>query len=378
MTADARPVGGLERVWLAAGRIHAPFAIQIVLQPAAMPSPARWEAAWAATIAAHPGLRARWVGRGRAARWVFDGPAPPLRALPAWDAAAPVAWLDDPLDPARGAPVELVLAGPTAVLRAHHAVTDGRGLWAMAEDLLRALDGRPLVGAAGGPDDATWTAGVTAAPVAAPPPDRPAPMGEAGDGTPGMTWRLRRWPAGPDVTARLLAALSAAADRPLRVGVPVDLRRYRPDTRSDAHLTGVVHLDVPAGATAAACRSALADALAAHEAVAHARAAGDLRGVPVALMRLIGARGARKSLKSGRFPVSATLSNLGRRPLALEGAPCPAFWIPPGNPGMPLFLGVVGDATHLAVCAVAPAALAAGLDALLDRMAACLGDAGGT
>ncbi|MEZ4469005.1 MAG: hypothetical protein R3F43_32385, partial [bacterium] len=336
MVDEVRSLGGLERVWLAAGRIHPPFAIQIVLQPDPMPPASAWEAAWAATCAAHPGLRARLAGRLRRTRWIFDAPAPPVQTAPAWAGEAPVEWLDAPLDPARGAPVALVLAGPSVVLRAHHALTDGRGLWAMAEDLLRALDGRPLAGATGGPDDVAWLHGVEAA---TPPKLRAngeAPTGPADPGYTTLTWRRRRWPAGPDVTARLLAALGAAAQRPLRVGVPVDLRRYRPEAPSDAHLTGVA----PGGGRWRHRRLLPRRA--------PGRPGGPRSGRPrpggrrpagraVGLMRVIGASGARNALKTGRFrcppPSAPGPARPGRwraRPAAHGGSPatpaCRSSW----------------------------------------------------
>ena len=68
--------------------------------------------------------------------------------------------------------------------------------------------------------------------------------------------------------------------------------------------------------------------------------------------------------------MSATVSNLGRCPLTLDGRPVPAFFLPPASPGMPLFLGLVGDQTGIECCAVAPSALvdAEGLDDLMARL----------
>jgi len=366
-----RPLGGLERVWWAASRIHPPFAIQIVMQTGTLPAQ-RWADALTTAAQAHPGMRGRLRGWLKRTRWTFDGPGPHLRREPGpWDGQGTAPFLERPLALRAGRGLELVLVGDFAILRAHHALVDGRGLWAMAEDTLRALDGRPLAPADGGPCDLEVVADLAAPAFVPPPADQPSPWGAPVRGaSSGLIWARCRLPAGPAVTPRLLAALAATLG-PVRVGVPVDLRRHRPALRSDAHLTGVIHLDLPAGCNAEAAGAALAAALARNEAVAHARAADALRGVPLSLMAAAGRAAIRKSMKTGRFPVAVTLSNLGRCPLTLHGQPVPAFWVPPGNPGMPLFLAVVGDAEGLEVCALAPAALADGgrLTGLLDRLA---------
>ena len=75
-----------------------------------------------------------------------------------------------------------------------------------------------------------------------------------------------------------------------------------------------------------------------------------------------GRKAALQNLKAGRYPISATLSNLGWQDLRLlRGAGFTAqkaFWIPPGNPGLPLFLTLTGDDEGIEVCGAMPIGLA--------------------
>lgn len=355
----ARRVSGLERVWVAAERIAPPFAISVVVEPA---SPVSLEALRDAVRAAaevHPGMR---LVRRRG-RWWVGGEVPV-------QAAAGDAWPMDPLPTS----CEALHLGDRFALRARHATTDGRGFWGFVEDVCHALDGRALLGSVAGPEtdgDLARNAPPHARFVS-PREDVPAPGGPASDAS-GMVWAVRRIPVVRQALPRIVCALHAAADvGPMRVGVPVDLRRYAPtERRRAANLTGVVHLDLDAPTP-----ESVADAIRAgvdrHEAAAHAIAGEVTRAVPLWLMSWLGRRAVDRQRRTGRHPVSATVSNIGRTPLTIAGAPARSFWIPPYNPGMPLLIVFAGDHDSIAVSATAPAAYgdSGRLDALLDRLAA--------
>ncbi|MGK0362323.1 MAG: NRPS condensation-like uncharacterized protein, partial [Bradymonadia bacterium] len=180
--------------------------------------------------------------------------------------------------------------------------------------------------------------------------------------------------------ARLAVGLVGRGTHALRIGVPVDLRRHLDDgsdggdSGGDGNLTGVAHIDVDPSMDAESVQAAIHAAVDARAAEAHALAADAVRGYPLWLMRWAGRRAAQRQRETGRYAVSATLSNLGRLPLTLAGARVEACCLPPYNRGMPLLVTLVGDAHAAQLVAVAPAALgdAGRLDAALDEMCAGL------
>lgn len=365
-----RSISGLERVWLAAEGIDPPFTIRMVLVPEQMPAAARWQDAWLRLSAVRPGLRLRAHGRGRGACWIADGPVAPVEVLDDdWAGDGDHPLLHAPIDPWRGPSIRLVLTRRAAVLLVHHAILDGRGCWRIARDLLATLDGQAPPMAALAPLDDTVARSIPLPTYRDPPPDRPAPFTAQGD-APGMTWARRALAPRPGLLAELAQRLVAARGEPLRIGIPVDLRRHLTEDPGDGNLTGVAHLDVSPAQDAAAIEAAIRFAVAAGHAEAHAAAADAVRGVPLWLMRWVGRRAADRQLRTGRFPVSATLSNLGRLPLEVDGARVVSYFVPPYNRGMPLLITLVGDQVEAQLVAVTSAAFGGDgrLEALLDRL----------
>jgi len=86
--------------------------------------------------------------------------------------------------------------------------------------------------------------------------------------------------------------------------------------------------------------------------------------------------GFHRSLRTGAHGSTAILSNLGRLDLAaFSGGGFQArrvFFIPPGNPGLPLFLGISGDDTGVELCGTMPLGLAT--DGRLGRLLESLGE----
>ncbi len=354
----ARRVSGLERVWLAAERIAPPFAISVVVEPAIPVALGAFLDAVSAAAAVHPG--SRLVRRG--GRWLATGTVPVREA-------AGDTWPMEPMP----ASCEALHLGDRLAFRARHATTDGLGMWGFVEDVCRALDGRPLTGAVAGPitDLDLARRAPRHAPFRAPPEDAPAPTGAASAAT-GMSWTMRRTAVTSPVLPRVVCALHEASrgfvDRPLRIGVPVDLRRYA-EIRSDANLTGVLHLETRTP-TPASVAAEIAERVARHEAAAHAIAADATRVVPLWLMAWLGRRSIRRQRRTGGHGASATVSNIGRCPLEIGGAPARTFWVPPYNPGMPLLVVFAGDHDSVTLSATAPTAYADGgrLDALMDAL----------
>ena len=368
-----RPVSGLERVWLAAEGIDPPFTIRVILRPARMPDAARWQAAWAALIAVRPGLRLRAVGRLRTTRWIADAAAPVEVLDDDWDGWTDHPAVHVPLDPWAGPTTRLVVMNQVAMLVVHHAIVDGRGGWRIASDLLAILDGAAPRAAALAPLDADVVRTLALPEHVDPKPDRRTPFGPATQ-SPGFVWARRRLAPQSQLLARLAVGLVGVRGEPLRVGVPVDLRRHLAEDEAggagDGNLTGVAHIELDPAMDAIGAQAAIQAAVDARQAEAHALAADALRGYPLWLMRWAGRHAAQRQRDTRLSPVSATLSNLGRLPLTLAGAPVEVCFMPPYNRGMPLLITLVGDSNAAQLVAVAPAALgdAGRLDEVLDQM----------
>lgn len=371
----SRPLNGLERVWLVADRLWAPFVNQQVLEGEGPLDVDAWRAAVAATNAAWPAARARLRGSLGWTEWVDDGPAPAVVEVDGagWDAHRPAPFLERRLDPWSGPVAEVLLvhgATPRVVLRTHHAAFDGAAAAMWAADLAAALDGRAIEGGplAAAPRDVELAP--PGPPAAEPPRDRRPATGAPSAPTFETTWRRVTVPTPKgDVLGRVLRALGDAAatfdPTPLRVSVPVDLRRARPGLRATGNLTGLATVDLGG-------KRPLADALA--DCGGAVRAADKLRSVPLAWMESTGRSAARQWLTTGACAVSATVSNLGLQPAFSGGAfrAARSFWIPPA--GTPLFLTLTGHAEGLELCATAPEGLAdrGRLDVLLGLMATSL------
>lgn len=394
MNAPGRAVSGLERAWLAADRIAPPFVNQLLLDAspgAELPTAGALEAALAGLVQACPAVGARLHGALGGLRWAPGG-APPVVVEAdgsGWDGqgspGAPSA-LAAPLDPARGPLVSVLrLTGPRPrlVVRSHHAAFDGGGATLVADVLFALLRGEAVEPVPfGPPTDAALAAGVR--PEADPAPAAPAPTGPSTGPGGGSVWVRRRAAlVGGQVLPRLLAALAAAAGAPLRVGVPADLRRRHGGVRSTANLTGIAHVRIVPGGGPGEAAAALAAALAAQGPEAMVANTAAWVHLPVWLMVAAGRRAAAMAHATGRWATSATVSNLGRAPLGRWSAggftPESATWIPPGNPGLPLFLSATGGPLGVELCASAPAGLASDgrLVALVERLAAALEAGGG-
>jgi hypothetical protein len=390
----------VERLWLAADRIAPPFVNQLVLEGRAAWSDedldrdrAVWEEALRSAAGAVPGLSLRLLGRLGATRWI-EGPPPRLRHVDGrdWDGncgdGAP--FLRDALDAASGPVCELLrVRGDPArlVLRSHHAATDGRGTLSFAEALFAALRGEVPTPVDWVPDidlDLARASGRSAESRVAD--DCSPPVPGPWDTLEGPCWQRRRVEPVPDsVLPRVLDALMARAPGG-RCDVSVDLRPLAPGLRSTANLAGIVRLPCPPEPAAASDRSERIAALAqrlddtrsSHQAADFVLASAPLRSIPLALLSRLGASAARRNAGRLRFATSATVSNLGRLDTALLSAPSfttrRGFFIPPGSPGLPLFVALSGDEGGVEICATMPRALASQgrIEALVDALAGAL------
>lgn len=366
----ARGLSGVERLWLAADRICSPFANQMVIEGDGDLPVDELRLAWgrlsrlrrlSLRLSAGGG---RWVPAARTASFrVVEGP---------WDGRGPTAALEAPLPP-RSGPVWQCVVWPDAgrlALRSHHAVADGGATARLAGELFAALRGEHLRDGPGAPHRdfevaRRWTDQAESDSLvdALTPWPQPLPM------TPAVRW-IRRSHSGSarKLLARTARALAGCVEGPgpVRVDVPVDLRQPAGLPAALGNLTGLVRLrvdDLSADSWLEDFGARLTGALQQDHGGGFPLAALRVRTLPVAVTAAVGRVGARRMHATGRAAATATLSNLGRiDPAGLSGGGFRArrcFFVPPGNPGNPLFLTLTGGPEGLEVAASAPLELAA-------------------
>lgn len=373
---QARPCFGLERVWLAADALWPPFVNQLVVEGEGSPAVERLHEALDTLLPLWPGARARCVGVLGGTRWSADGEPPRVRAVAeAWDGISAHAAVTAPLDPFAGPIVELVRFPGKLLVRTHHAAFDGRAAWALVADLGRVLRGE----APRGSRFAALVEPSGGAPTPEPPTDAalPAPVraGEVANGA--AVWARRTLPtAGRALLPRTLVAVSQTIGARVRLSVPVDLRRHlAPKIEAAcANLTGFVRVEVAPGDDPAVVAAALEHAMAQNADLGSVRAAEGLRRVPLWLMRASGKAAAHKAFAAGRASVTGTVSNLGRADervldhAEFQGRAC--YWLPPANPGSPVFVTLTGHSHGVELVVGMPGALGGGGE--VERFTAAL------
>lgn len=347
---------------------------------------AQWRAAADALQAHWPLCAPTLRGVGPWLRWQADPrPIPVLTVRDPFEARAALGpqgpWLALGLseDPETG---ECALS-----LWGHHALFDARGLQAFARALCAAARGEPLPAWRHAAPLVRWRDLAHGAHREPPLDEAPllgrAPTAERGVRT---AWRSVEGPP-RQVAARSALALAQIAQRhdpqraKIRIGLPVDLRALDATATAVApappqNLTGVAHLEVGADCDLAALSARLRSPQAAEWAFAQARAAETLRSLPLWLVRA-GARTAwQRTVRGGRFGVSAVISNVGPYvPQRLSTEHFQAerlIWLPPESPASPLFLMISGTDERIHFSAAMPESLAEGgrLEALLEALCA--------
>ncbi|GAA3265830.1 amino acid adenylation domain-containing protein [Dactylosporangium vinaceum] len=303
-----RPVSPVEW-WIAAHPKGTAPVLQLAVEGTGRIDAERLAAAVATAADACPGTRL--VRRGRT--WVDTGTPPAVRTV----AAGRVVDLPDlqvALDDRRGPTCEVLLVGeqdPAIVFRAAHAVMDAGGVLLWAADVFRALRGEPLVGA---PDTVTETDLLPPLEGKPQPPglDYPALLGKPGPGR--RTLWVRRSIDGyhAGLVARLATVIAPLTGAPeARFSVPVNLRRYAPETRSTASLSHSVPFAVPTGQDWSTTHERLLTLLA-EERDAQARLDPAVLKMPIPVLRFINGALERKAAKTDRYASHCSLAHLGR------------------------------------------------------------------
>ncbi len=225
-----------------------------------------WQAALNVVVAQHPGCRLRLSGDRWQAHWTSDGLPPALRQLPDVDWDGRSSQGDEfiyatPLSLEEGPTCELIVAGrgehTKVIFRALHAVMDGLGVIHFLLDLFRALRGEPLQGCNAAYSDVDLMRHL---PSQRPSYDRASPVTlDAADvsAPPGGRWCRITLP-GPQhhlipriarLVARHARQQTGASLAPVRIALPVSLKRHVPELLSTANFTNMVYLEVAPEAT---------------------------------------------------------------------------------------------------------------------------------
>ena len=221
-----------------------------------------WQAALDQVVAVNPGACLRLVGKRQNARWTSDGAPPGLRFIEncAWDgrsAQGSEFIYATPLSLEDGPTCELIIAGRgkiKIIFRAAHAVMDGMGVIHFMMELFRALRGEPLLGSNATYTDVDLMRHVLPKTL---PFKKVTPAfltgGPKGDER-GGTWRRITLPGPqPNLLTRMALAIAEYArrsgdnDHPVRLAIPVSLKRHAPQLLATSNFTNMLFLDIAQG-----------------------------------------------------------------------------------------------------------------------------------
>ena len=272
--------------------------------------------------AASPGATLRLVGRQLVEA---AGPVPVQVAPDAafdGDAFSALPHLHRKLDVTQGPGAEVVVFGsanPRLLIRVFHGVMDGKGAMAWIENIFRALRGEPLVEAREALTDVALLDRLPAHDRVVPLRPRYRVKPQAPGPEEPVVWHRFSLPGRqPALLARVAARLAATAtDATSRFMLPVDMRRHAPDLACTANLTLPIFLDAPRDVDWRHLNGEMIAQLMANAELNRAAAAFPIiHAVPRVPLRLALAGGLRLLRLSGRFPVTAILSHLGKVDLA--------------------------------------------------------------
>ncbi|ATI36498.1 hypothetical protein CPI83_30360 (plasmid) [Rhodococcus sp. H-CA8f] len=377
-----RPISATERLYLATEPLAEPFAIQLVVEGAGDIDVDALRRA--VELASHACPGARLVRRGKS--WVDSGLAPHLEIVEhggvdftALD-ANPI--LNRPLGVTADATTEVVLvtSDPTTVIfRAFHGVMDAKGLGTWAADVFRVLRGEEPLGAPDTTADHTLVDRIGA--PGTPTPLLPTYRSPLGAGAPvrggeQFLWRHRSVDGTHlSAVARIAAVLADTTGRPVRLMVPVDLRRHDPAIRSTANLALPLFLDADPGQSAAEINARLLVGMVEKREL-NEMDNGGLAKIPAPITRRILASVHAFGARANRNLVSAIVSHAGKIDLAALSVPgfaATAVRALPVHTGLvPISFVVVesGTRTEITVSCRAGRGIAERLEALLDRIVA--------
>jgi hypothetical protein len=263
MSAFVKEVSASERYFVALDELRPPFVIHLLLEGRGEPSGDELFDALSRTTEANPGSSLRLDQSGESLRWTL-GAEPTLTIVDAPEftgrSGAKAPFLLWHLSSSQGPTTELVFVRGKEhnylVFRALHSVMDGQGTLLWVKDFMRCLRGEAPLG-----NRSTLTLDELLGEVEA---RRPAPLADALSpcGPPSLEtrgefhWRRMtvKAPLDAATSGRVAIAIAerarAHAEGTVRVNLPTDLRRFRPEERTTGNLFGALFLEVPPWASA--------------------------------------------------------------------------------------------------------------------------------
>ena len=375
------------RFYIAAHDIQPSFCMQFGFEGSGDLDVALWEKAVAIAAAANPSSRMVLKRYLHFSRFIDSGFTPPVRVIDSkqWNASDfECSDILNNFNPRTGPMTEVYLIKgdqPRVVIRAHHAVMDGRGLMIWAEDIFRALRGEKLRKS----DDTIIT------PDLLNPSYKPAyritgrslaPTGRPQGCERGIVFLRKRITGSFSKIPAKVALVSAReawrhGKGNVRFGIPLDLRSRRPGLKSTGNLTSAIFIPITPDMKLEDIVNEINRKLSAQE-DGYADIEDKLmKYLPIKVLGKLLLRDADYSHKLGRYRYSGFISNVGLykpEPFQGGGFTTHAIYGRPvcldGFPFSIALIGVDGVQKQLDLFAAAPRVLANNgrLEALLDRI----------
>ena len=274
----------------------------------------------------NPGIRLRWQGCLGYSRWSSDGALPRLRIIEdsSWDGRSSqgAEFLDEQSLSLRDGPcaefiwVRQANSRGLMVLRSLHAVMDGMGGMHILAELFRALRGETLLGSNAVYSDADLMRAMQIQPVKHQPYDTCALTGAAqGDCMGDDWWRLSLGPVQPRLLSQLALALTEFAhqfsDLPVRIAIPVDLRKHVPGLVASTNFSNMLFVQLPKGALPSDFDAQLQSQIQSRQEAAYPTIYDWLRWIPLSWFDYL--LGRRLSNFNTRKPIeTVVISNIGK------------------------------------------------------------------
>ncbi|HPL15423.1 MAG TPA: hypothetical protein PL180_01905 [Spirochaetota bacterium] len=383
-----------ERLWLAADTIDTPFAIQMVCEGSGAIDVRDLRKAVELASAANPGSRLKLKGRLNSCRWIDTETAPPVREVDgnSWSGYSPegAPFLETPFNVIDGPTCEVLLIHgdpPRAAFRAHHAVMDTHGIIFWAEEIFRALQGKPLRGSYSRATDWDVARSIQSQYRKPFPHDNLSVTGRAEGNEAGTVWGRRSIPGHfRQVLAQMAYQTAQEARRHgegnVRFAVPIDLRSRIQGLRSTANLTIGIYIDVRPETTIDEIGWDIAWQLRQKRDCMIDRWDFLYRYIPISILGQEGSRRIVDHHSRGLYSISGLISNVGRlntKHFSGGGFECRSiFSIPPYFSYVPLLLWLYGTDDTIELVYAAPRVLATQgrLNAAIDRIVSGLVPAG--
>ncbi len=379
-----------ERLWLAADTMNPPFAIQMICEGCGTIDTREWRKAVELASAANPGSRLRLKGLLTSCRWVDSETAPPVLEVDgsAWSGYSPegAPFLEKPFNVVDGPTCEVLIihGNPIRIaFRAHHAVMDNHGIIFWAEEIFRALQGKPLRGSYSRATDWDVARSFQSGYRKPFPHDNLSITGKAEGIESGTVWGRRSVPGHFQKLLAQVAYHTAQEARRhgegnVRFAIPIDLRSRIQGLQSTGNLSIGIYIDVRPDTTIDEIGWDIAWQLREKRDCMIDRWDFLYRYIPISILGQEGTRRIIDHHSKGLYSMSGLISNAGRlntKHFSGGGFECGSiFAIPPYFSYLPLLLWLYGTGDSVELVYAAPRVLATQgrLDAAIDRIVSAL------